>query len=127
MIQIDKMSRQPLYAQMIKAIENEILMGYIKEGEKISSVRDISRELSVNPNTIQKAFLDLDRRGIISSSPGIGTFVAEKAKEKIQKESGEKLDDLHNVVYELAIARVPKKDVVSTIDKAYKKAEETLK
>ena len=79
MFQIDIMSRIPVYEQLIRQTEKFILLGVLKEGDKLPSVRQLSAELSINPNTIQKAFTELDRRGIIFSVNGRGNFVADKA------------------------------------------------
>lgn len=74
MFQIDIMSRIPVYEQLIRQTEKFILLGVLKEGDKLPSVRQLSAELSINPNTIQKAFTELDRRGIIFSVNGRGEF-----------------------------------------------------
>ena len=69
MFTIDVMSRVPVYEQLIKQVEDQVLKGIMKEGDKMPSVRSLSMELSTNPNTIQKAFMELDRRGILVSVP----------------------------------------------------------
>ena len=84
MFQIDIMSRIPVYEQLIRQTEKFILLGVLKEGDKLPSVRQLSAELSINPNTIQKAFTELDRRGIIFSVNGRGNFVADKALKALE-------------------------------------------
>ena len=76
MFQIDIMSRIPVYEQLIRQTEKFILLGVLREGTKLPSVRQLSAELSINPNTIQKAFTELDRRGIIFSVKGTGSIKA---------------------------------------------------
>jgi len=69
---IDSMSRQPVYEQIVDQVEQMILSGLMRPGEQLPSVRSLSLELSINPNTIQKAYAELDGRGIIYTLPGRG-------------------------------------------------------
>ena len=69
MFMIDPMSRQPVYEQIIRQMERFILSGMLAPGDQLPSVRSLSLELSINPNTIQKAYSELDVRGIIYSVP----------------------------------------------------------
>ena len=65
MFVVDVMSRVPVYEQIIKQVEEQVLTGILKEGDKLPSVRSLSVKLSINPNTIQKAYTELDRRQLI--------------------------------------------------------------
>ena len=91
MFQIDTMSRVPIYEQIVNQLEYFVLNGILKEGEQIPSVRNLSVELSINPNTIQKAYFELDKRGIIQSVPGRGCFVTESAKNILSAKKREKI------------------------------------
>ncbi len=75
MFQIDLTSRIPIYEQLINSVERYILLGILKEGEMMPSVRALSGQLNTNPNTILKAYSILDNSGIIQSVPGMGIFV----------------------------------------------------
>jgi GntR family transcriptional regulator len=75
MFQPDLRSQKPIYAQIVDALREEILSGVLKPDEKLPSVRDLSRTLTVNPNTVQKAYRELERRRYIYTSPGLGAFV----------------------------------------------------
>ncbi|EEC56496.1 transcriptional regulator, GntR family [[Bacteroides] pectinophilus ATCC 43243] len=81
MYQIDVISRTPVYEQIIRQTEEFILKGVLKPGDRMPSVRTLSVELSVNPNTIQKAIAELDRRTLIKSVPGKGSFISDNALE----------------------------------------------
>ena len=72
MFVIDVMSRVPVYEQIINQVEEQIMTGILKEGDKMPSVRSLSVKLSTNPNTIQKAYSELDRRQMIVTVPGKG-------------------------------------------------------
>ena len=75
MFVIDVMSRVPVYEQIINQVEEQIMTGILKEGDKMPSVRSLSVKLSTNPNTIQKAYSELDRRQMIVTVPGKGSFI----------------------------------------------------
>lgn len=98
MFTIDVMSRVPVYEQLIKQVEDQVLKGIMKEGDKMPSVRSLSMELSTNPNTIQKAYMELDRRGILVSVPGKGSFISAEALKIVGNQSKEKLSDLKEIV-----------------------------
>lgn len=119
MFQIDVMSRTPVYEQLVEQVEKFILTGILSEGDKIPSVRSLSMELSVNPNTIQKAFSELDRRGLINSVPGKGCFVSEKALKALQVLRRGNLKDLSDQIRELALAGISKEEVISCVEKVF--------
>lgn len=83
MIVIDYQSRKPIYEQIVERIEGLIAVGGLKAGEQLPSVRALAVELSINPNTIQKAYGILEQRGAIVPVKGKGNFVS--GQEKIQQ------------------------------------------
>lgn len=119
MFQIDTMSRVPIYEQIVNQLEYFVLNGILKEGEQIPSVRNLSVELSINPNTIQKAYFELDKRGIIQSVPGRGCFVTESAKNILSAKKREQLGDLKFLVNELALADIRKEEIISCVEEVY--------
>ena len=121
MITIDVMSRVPVYEQLIKQVEDQVLKGIMKEGDKMPSVRSLSMELSTNPNTIQKAYMELDRRGILVSVPGKGSFISVEALKIVGNQSKEKLSDLKEIVRKLAYAGVSKSEITDMIEEVYKR------
>ena len=118
---IDKTSRKPIYEQIVEGIEREILTGILAECEQLPSIRELSALLGINPNTIQKAFLDLDRAGIIISTPGRGCFVAPHAKEKIRERLSSKIADIQAIASELSNAGVEESAVIEAVKAAYGK------
>jgi Predicted transcriptional regulators len=109
----------PIYEQVVNQLEYFVLNGILKEGEQIPSVRNLSVDLSINPNTIQKAYFELDKRGIIQSVPGRGCFVTDSAKDILSAKKREQLADLKILVNELALAEVRKEEVISCIEEVY--------
>ncbi len=78
---VDIKSRVPIYEQIINAIKDAVLSGLMTADEALPSVRSLASELAINPNTIQKAYSELERQGIVYSVPGRGSFVSSNTAE----------------------------------------------
>jgi GntR family transcriptional regulator len=95
MFRPDLRSRKPIYAQIVDNYREAILSGVLKPDERLPSVRELSGMLTVNPNTIQKAYRELERQSYIYTSPGLGAFVekpeARKPDEALKAEAVELL------------------------------------
>ena len=76
MITLDSKSKKSIYEQVVDGYKDAIASGQMQAGEKLPSVRDLSRALTINPNTVQKAYRELEREGYIYTSSGLGSFVA---------------------------------------------------
>ena len=74
MISLDYRSGLPLYNQVVEGYKRLILSGVIGENEKLPSVRELASTLAINPNTIQRAYRELEIEGFVGSSPGKGVF-----------------------------------------------------
>lgn len=86
---IDLQSRVPIYEQLYCCVKNMIVDGELKQDEKLPSVREMSKELSVNPNTVTKAFQALERDKIIYTVPGKGSYAAGLQNEKLRADAME--------------------------------------
>lgn len=77
MIVLDYQDRRPLYEQIVEKFRHLILNGALKPGEKMPSVRQLAMDLSINPNTIQRAYMQLEQEGLIYPVKGKGNFIAD--------------------------------------------------
>jgi GntR family transcriptional regulator len=75
-IRIDNASGKPVYQQIINQIKRDIALGRLDIDEKLPTVRQLAAQLAINPNTIAKAYRQLEQEGIIVTKPGAGAFVA---------------------------------------------------
>ena len=75
MFEMDLRSREPIYEQLVEKIKELIINNILKPDEQLPAVRVLASELTINPNTIQKAYRELEHRGYIYSIPGKGNFV----------------------------------------------------
>ena len=119
MIAIDLMSRTPMYEQIIDQLETFVLKGILKAGDQIPSVRNLSIQLSINPNTIQKAYSELDRMGIIYTVPGKGCFISEEAIAILSKLKRSQIIELKRMVEDLALAGINKEEILKSINEVF--------
>ena len=77
MIIIDYTDRRPIYEQIVERFQSLVLCGVLEKDASLPSVRNLAMELSINPNTIQRAYTELERRGVIYAVKGKGNFVAD--------------------------------------------------
>ena len=75
-IRIDNASDRPVYQQIIDQVKRDIALGRLAKDERLPTVRQLAGQLAINPNTISKAYRQMEQEGIINTRPGAGTFVA---------------------------------------------------
>ncbi|APA03841.1 MULTISPECIES: GntR family transcriptional regulator [Bacillus] len=83
MIQIDPRSSTPIYEQIIQQLKELCLKGIMKPGDKLPSVRELATIIIANPNTVSKAYKELERDGVIETLRGRGTYISENAKKTL--------------------------------------------
>ena len=76
MVHLDYRDARPIYLQIVDGFRAQILAGVLQSGEKLPSVRELATGLSINPNTIQRAYRQLEALGWIATVPGKGCFVS---------------------------------------------------
>jgi len=72
---LEPRSGVPTYLQLVHQVEHALRLGYLKQGDQLPRVKDVVASLSINPNTVLKAYRDLEHKGLIAARPGQGTFV----------------------------------------------------
>lgn len=104
MFQLDLKSRTSIYEQVVDNIKELILAGVLSAEEKLPSVRELSKTLTVNPNTIQKAYRELEYQGFIYTVAGLGTFVSPASDREVDaKRVGEVTEELRRSIRELRL------------------------
>src|SRR5581483_1765127 len=72
---LDPASGVPTYLQLVHQVEHALRLGYLKPGDQLPKVRDVVASLAINPNTVLKAYRELETKGLASGRPGQGTFI----------------------------------------------------
>src|SRR5918998_1131316 len=63
------------YQQLVRQVRHALRLGMLREGDQLPTVKDVVAELAINPNTVLKAYRELEREGLVQARPGVGTFV----------------------------------------------------
>ena len=119
MLKLDYKNDKPLHEQISQGIKELIMCGVLQGEDQLPSVRDLSVSLTVNPNTVQRAYRSLEAEGIIYSIRGKGNFVA-AAPEADKKMLDSLYASFRDAVRELAFYGVEKGDINEVIDEIYK-------
>ncbi|MFR4351552.1 MAG: GntR family transcriptional regulator [Roseburia sp.] len=115
MIQLNYRDSKPIYEQIKDGFRKLIISNALSANEKLLSVRELASSLAINPNTIQKAYRDLESDGYIYTIAGKGTFVAE-GQEIFDTRQHELLQEFDEIVEELYFLSVGRKELVQRID-----------
>ena len=117
MIVIDYQSRTPIYEQIVMEIERYVALGVYKPKQQIESIRELATSLGINPNTVKKAYDELERRGTIITISTKGTFIAEDIKKLLKNKIGERIKKIQEEVKELEKLGVSKKEIFDRLEK----------
>jgi GntR family transcriptional regulator len=119
MLIIDKLSGIPIYEQIINNLELLIMREVYPADTRLPSVRVLSQEICVNPNTLQKAFTELEREKICYSVSGSGRYVSKDAKDIIRREKLGRLDEIANLSASLKMFGVSREQIIECVNNAY--------
>ena len=114
MIHLDYRDVRPIYGQILDGIRDQIRTGILRQGDKLPSVRELAAELTINPNTIQRAYRELESMGLIATVPGKGCFVCgqvDTATEDRQK----LLAEFDRITQSLLLSGVSRADLAAMI------------
>lgn len=110
----------PIYIQIMNYIKKDIVTAKIRAGEKLPSVREYSTTLTVNPNTIQRAYNELEREGFVFTQRGMGTFVTEDMEKVTTLIEDMAKNIVSNFLTEMRSLNFGKDDIKDLIDKYIK-------
>lgn len=119
MITIDYQSRTPIYEQVAEKFQMLILTGALPPGSQLPSVRSLAVELSINPNTIQKAFTLLEQQGFIYPVKGRGNFAADN-EQLLKRKQEACLKDLEALLLHARKIKIPEADCHALITRIFK-------
>ena len=124
MFSVDLTSRTPIYEQIYKKIVGLILSGVLTENEQLPSVRSLAKSTGVNPNTVAKAYQELERNGVIYSVPGRGSFISAQNFDEFRKKALTDFDNAVNEAFDKGISPEDLKVRIETLYISYGKEQE---
>ena len=114
MIQLNYRDARPIYLQIVENYKLQIRSGILENGEKLPSVRELATQLAINPNTIARAYRELEMGGWIASVPGKGCFVCGVPGEMTQEQQ-QLLAEFDRVSAALAAAGIPADTLITRL------------
>ncbi len=118
-ISIDYRSRKPIYEQLVCKIKEMAVSGALEPGYKLPAVRQLASELAINPNTIQKAYAELERQNIIYSFAGKGSFISEQLSDVQSERKKEILAEITRLSVEASNIGMECAELTVAVEKAY--------
>ncbi|MGN1351086.1 MAG: GntR family transcriptional regulator [Anaerovoracaceae bacterium] len=120
MFQLDLKSRKSIYEQVVDNVKEMIITGVLPSETRLPSVREMSKTLTVNPNTVQKAYRELEHQGYIYTVAGLGCFVTVREEQEIDKKRVEQImEELVSLIRELMYLGVSPGEIRKKIDEIY--------
>lgn len=120
MLRLDFRSRMPIYEQLTDKIKELIVHKVLQDDEQLPSIRELAQELMINPNTIQKAYRELERQGYIYSIPGKGNFVVPNVKMESSPQKETLMEQLKKIVAELLYLGVSMEEIGKALEEVKK-------
>ena len=116
MIHLDYRDARPIYAQITDGFREQIITGVLQPGEKLPSVRELATALTINPNTIQRSYRQLEAEGWVATVPGKGCFVCQHAAAQ-NRETEKLLRQLEELTAALTALGVSREEIAEHIRK----------
>ena len=116
-IQIQTSSQTPIYSQIVLQVREAVAKGRLAVDERLPSVRELSKDLVVNPNTIARAYRELERDGVLNTRPGLGVFVATITNDRTKSSRKRRIVDLlDELLTEAVLLGFKKDEVLATVN-----------
>ncbi len=121
MITVDLRSRKPIYEQIVDNVKTLVLTGVMKPDEQLPAVRKLAVDLTINPNTIQKAYTILEAQQIVYSIPGRGIFISGELNDLISLKRLEVMNTLKSGLAEAAAVGISDDEIIALVKNAFGK------
>jgi len=122
MFELDLRSRDPIYLQLVDKFKSLIIKNVLKTDEQLPSVRALAQQVTVNPNTIQKAYRELEAQGYIYSVSGKGSFVAPTQEQDNDETIQELIAEIKKLLLEAIFLGVSQGELMELVSEADKQA-----
>ena len=120
MFVIDVRSHKAIYEQIVDQVKEQVLKGILIAGDQLPSVRQLAGMLTINANTVSKAYQELERQKVIETIRGKGTFICVLQVKKVDEEKMEALyQSLKNICIELHYMGLQEEEIIQQVDKVF--------
>ena len=116
MIQLDYRDARPIYSQIVDGFRSQISTGILQNGDRLPSVRELAQQLTINPNTIQRSYRELEMQGWVATMPGKGCFVAGVPNQQESQEQ-KMLKEFQKLTAQLLAMGIQKETLMAYIEK----------
>ena len=124
MIDIELRGKQPVYEQIVAQIKGQVIKGLLRPGDPIPSIRKLSVMTQVNPNTVARAYQELERMGVIETVIGRGTIISERQPRSRDPEKVKSLfEKLKPLLMELLFIGLNRMDIMGEVDNVLQELE----
>ena len=123
MFLVNPRSKQPLYEQLVEQLRRQIVLGGMKAGAAMPSVRQLATELGINPNTIQKAYRRMEEEGMILSIPGKGSFVSDDLADMLTKQREDQRSKARQTLQACREMGLTKEEITQMVEEIYKEGD----
>lgn len=106
----------PIYIQIMNLIKKRVISEELKGGDKLTSVRELSTELKVNPNTIQRSYAELERENLVFTQRGMGTFITEDKDVILELKKNMASNIVQSFILEMKSIGFKQKEIISLIN-----------
>lgn len=120
MFRIDPGSSRPIYEQIVSNVKENVIRGYFSPGDALPSVRKLAQQLSVTPNTVAKAYQELERERVIETRPGKGAYISGHISGSRREETAEEVRKrLKPSILELKYIGISEEEVLAMVAEIY--------
>ena len=123
MFLVNPRSKQPLYEQLVEQLRRQIVLGGMKAGAAMPSVRQLATELGINPNTIQKSYRRMEEEGMILSIPGKGSFVSDDLADMLLKQRENQRSKARQMLQACRETGLTKEEITQMVEEIYKEGD----
>lgn len=124
MFRVQPESGEPIYRQLVRQIEHAVATGLVEPGEQLPTVREMAEDLVVNPNTVARAYRELEGRGLLRSRRGRGTFVMDRPPELSREARRRRIrPHVERLSTEALLLRLSEDEVVAEVRRAFREAD----
>lgn len=114
-VSLDYNSREPIFKQIVKEIERYVALGVLNSGDKLPSTREMAMELGVNPNTVRKAYSELENNEVITTISTKGTFITDNAKTIKKSRIDDGIQEIKVKIEELEKLGITKNEIIGKL------------